>query len=658
MSGNYSLYPNPTQTTGSVSANTIGFSIGTLDGLAATPNGASVSSSSIFMQTATATNPGLVSSFTQTFAGVKTFSNGWVSAGSVSMSSKTISNVLDPTTAQEAATKNYVDTQLAAFQPLEAVSLASIIDYPGLLVANVLTVTATGAISIDGSTPSANARVLLKDQGTGAQNGVYVVTTVGSVGVAPVLTRSSDYNTAAAVNSGVTIPVLSGAVNALTTWIQTATIVTLNTDSLVFTKYTSNPNNVPIQVGAINGAAASLNGAVIGSSTLYLQAASAANPGLVSSASQTFAGVKTFNSAPNLNSLSVSLPLQTDSAKNMVSLAIALPSQTTGSLSLTTQVVGTLPIANGGTNGITATAGFNNLVPITTAGDLIVGSASSVAVRFPSGLGGQVLKSGFTGIGGLSWDYAEGGVTAVKTANYTASSTDGTIICASSSFTVILPTSAGISGKVYKIKQTTQTSNTIVVATTGSQTFDGGVTATTLNTLNEVLAVQSDGSNWQIIERNFSSGPVTYTPTGTWVNAASTYFGKWSRVSNNEMGLSIRVAAGGAPTAASLQVSLPSGYQIDTAALNWGGNSVNSLTRVAILGSGIFDDNSGSAYPLIVGVAGTTTVLLGTFQNPVSGTVLGSTSLRAAVSDVIPVVVASSDMVYANFRVPILNWPV
>lgn len=65
--------------------------------------------------------------------------------------------------------------------------------------------------------------------------------------------------------------------------------------------------------------------------------------------------------------------------------------QLIGSISLTTQVVGTLPIANGGTNGITANAGFNNLSPMTTSGDLIVGSASGVAVRLARGVGNQVL---------------------------------------------------------------------------------------------------------------------------------------------------------------------------------------------------------------------------------------------------------------------------
>lgn len=335
MAGNYSNYPSSSGGGGGT-LSSVSFSIGALDGLAANPKGASVSSNSVFLQSATSVFPGLINSTSQTFSGVKTFSNG-LDAGS-----NQITSVVDPTTAQMAATKNYVDTQLAAFQPLEAVSLASTINYPGVLVANVLTITATGAISVDGSTPNANDRILLKDQTTGAQNGVYVVTTVGTIGVSPVLTRAGDYNTAAEVNSGASIPVISGVVNRFTVWIQTATVVTINTDALVFTKYGANPQNIPISVGIIDTAAANINGAVIGSSSLYLQSASATNPGLVSSAAQTFAGVKTLSSAPIFSSLTASTNVRLSSTGALSNGSVSLSNEVTGSLSLVSNTTGSL----------------------------------------------------------------------------------------------------------------------------------------------------------------------------------------------------------------------------------------------------------------------------------------------------------------------------
>lgn len=55
-------------------------------------------------------------------------------------------------------------------------------------------------------------------------------------------------------------------------------------------------------------------------------------------------------------------------------------------------VAGVLPIANGGTGGATAAAGFNALSPMTTAGDVIKGGASGAGTRVPLGTAGQTFK--------------------------------------------------------------------------------------------------------------------------------------------------------------------------------------------------------------------------------------------------------------------------
>ena len=73
-----------------------------------------------------------------------------------------------------------------------------------------------------------------------------------------------------------------------------------------------------------------------------------------------------------------------------------------GKISLTTTVSGTLPIANGGTNGTTATAGFNNLSPVTTKGDVITSDGTN-NVRLAVGSNGQVLVSDSTQTTGLKW---------------------------------------------------------------------------------------------------------------------------------------------------------------------------------------------------------------------------------------------------------------
>lgn len=83
-------------------------------------------------------------------------------------------------------------------------------------------------------------------------------------------------------------------------------------------------------------------------------------------------------------------------------------------IDLTTKAAGILPIANGGTGATTATAAFNALSPMTTAGDLIYGGTSGVATRLGAGTNGQVL----TLAGGLpAWTTAAAtGVTGTGTA--------------------------------------------------------------------------------------------------------------------------------------------------------------------------------------------------------------------------------------------------
>jgi trimeric autotransporter adhesin len=63
---------------------------------------------------------------------------------------------------------------------------------------------------------------------------------------------------------------------------------------------------------------------------------------------------------------------------------------------LTTQVTGTLPIANGGTGQTTAGAAFNALSPVTSTGDLIIGNGANSSTRLPIGANNYVLTSNGT----------------------------------------------------------------------------------------------------------------------------------------------------------------------------------------------------------------------------------------------------------------------
>lgn len=145
----------------------------------------------------------------------------------------------------KAASTAFVQAALLQLNPAAAVFAASTANIagtytnavPGVCVADTFTVTATGALSIDGQSPTLGKRVLLKDQSSGFQNGVWDVTVVGSIGVSPVLTRSLDWDNSADMNAGNLIPVINGTTNGNTVWYQTAAITTCSSDSQVYTQF-------------------------------------------------------------------------------------------------------------------------------------------------------------------------------------------------------------------------------------------------------------------------------------------------------------------------------------------------------------------------------------------------------------------------------------
>lgn len=123
---------------------------------------------------------------------------------SVSLNSQRLVSVADPTAAQDAATKNYVDNTAQGLDAKNSVRVAS--------TANVNT--ASPGTTIDGVTLANGDRVLLKDQSTASQNGIWVFN-----GSASAMTRPSDADSAGDLSGGTFVFVEAGTTNADSGWV-------------------------------------------------------------------------------------------------------------------------------------------------------------------------------------------------------------------------------------------------------------------------------------------------------------------------------------------------------------------------------------------------------------------------------------------------------
>lgn len=102
--------------------------------------------------------------------------------------------------------------------------------------ANVTTLAGGAPNTVDGVSLALNDRILVKNQSTGGQNGIYTVTTVGT-GANGTWARATDADTAAELEGGVLVAVDEGTTQGNTVWMNTVDVVTLGTTAQVWTQF-------------------------------------------------------------------------------------------------------------------------------------------------------------------------------------------------------------------------------------------------------------------------------------------------------------------------------------------------------------------------------------------------------------------------------------
>ena len=130
----------------------------------------------------------------------------------------------NPTDALHVANKRYVD---AIAEGLHI--------HASVVAATSANVTLSSAVdngkTLDGITLATGNRILVKNQTTASENGIYIVSASG----AP--TRAEDFNSATEIHGGDFVFVKDGTQYNNTGWVQTETITTVGTDSIEFTQF-------------------------------------------------------------------------------------------------------------------------------------------------------------------------------------------------------------------------------------------------------------------------------------------------------------------------------------------------------------------------------------------------------------------------------------
>ena len=283
------------------------------------------------------------------FTQAPTFNAGFnVAAGqTIDFNANRLTEVADPSQAQDAATKAYVDAVKSGLNVKDSVKVASAAALAASTYSNgssgvgaTLTANANGALTIDGvNSGLGTKRVLIKDQTDASQNGIYTVTNAGSGAAAFVLTRATDADTGAELTGGTFVFAEEGTANA--------------DNGFVFTHQgTPTMGTTDLTVSQFSGA------------------------GQITAGSGLTKSGNTINAVVDDSSIEINSDTLRVKASGITNAMLA------GSIDLTAKVTGILPVANGGT-------GASSL----TANRMLMANGTGAITVLAAGTAGQVMQS-------------------------------------------------------------------------------------------------------------------------------------------------------------------------------------------------------------------------------------------------------------------------
>lgn len=431
------------------------------------------------------------------------------------------------------ATTAYVDAAVLGTDFKEAALVATTGNLVGIYlngasgVGATFTYTATGTDTIDGTTLALGNRVLVKNQTTTFQNGIYSVTTAGAIGIAGVLTRTTDFNQSAEIDSGDTVFITSGTVNTSTTWTYNGvSSPTIGTDAITFVQI-SGPGLITSGNGiTVTGLSIAIDtGVTVDKTTAQtLTNKTLTSPILTTPAingTPTGTGIASANTAStlvlrdgsgNFTAGTITAAL-TGNASTATALATGRTISISGDITYTSPsfdgsgnvtAAGTLATVNANTGSF----GSSTSIPtFTVNGKGLITAASGNAVIAPAGtLTGATLASGVTTSSLVSFgnnpaanNFLNGFTTAATAAGTTTLTNTSNALqyfTGSSTQTVKLPTTSVVAGQAYTIVN--ESTGAVTVQSSGANTITilaGG----TSGTFTAIVATPTTAANWQSI---------------------------------------------------------------------------------------------------------------------------------------------------------------